>query len=55
MSIIILEKGELDDLISLIAYIVIIFAMVRLRRVFIEFEVQKKAIKMLRGVFERKR
>lgn len=46
-------KGDLDDLLSLIAYIVIIFAMVKLRRVFIQFEVQKKAITFMRGEAER--
>jgi hypothetical protein len=46
-------KGDLDDLLSLIAYIIIIAAMVRLRRVFMEFEVQKRAIKMLRNVFDK--
>ncbi|MFH1750330.1 MAG: hypothetical protein ABH863_01485 [Candidatus Micrarchaeota archaeon] len=45
-------KGDLDELLSLIAYIIIIAAMVRLRRVFVQFEVQKRAIKMLRNVFE---
>ncbi len=48
-------EGDLPGLISLIAYIIIIAAMVRLRRVFLEFEVQKKAIVMLRTVFEGKR
>ncbi|MFH0971943.1 MAG: hypothetical protein V1835_05245 [Candidatus Micrarchaeota archaeon] len=43
---------NLPGLIALIAYIVIIAAMVRLRRVFMEFEVQKKAIVMLRNVFD---
>lgn len=47
-----LPKGDISELIALIAYIVIVAAMVRLRRVFLEFEVQKKAIKMLRNVFE---
>lgn len=45
-------KGEIDDLFSLIAYILIVAAMVKMRRVFIEFEVQKKAIKLMRGVFD---
>lgn len=46
-------KGDLSDLLLLISYILIIAAMVRLRRVFIQFEVQKKAIKTLRNVFEK--
>ncbi|MFH1443363.1 MAG: hypothetical protein ABIG96_04990 [Candidatus Micrarchaeota archaeon] len=45
-------KGDLEGLVSLIAYIVIIFSMLKFRRVFVEFEVQKKAISMLRNVFE---
>jgi putative effector of murein hydrolase LrgA (UPF0299 family) len=46
-------KGDLDELFSLIAYILIVAAMIRLRRVFVEFEVQKKAIKTLRSIFEK--
>jgi len=45
-------KGDLDDLLSLLAYILIIFAMIRMRRILMQFEVQKRAIKMLRAVFE---
>ena len=47
-----LTKGDLEGLIALIAYIVIIFSMIKFRRLFIEFEVQKKAISMMRNVFE---
>ncbi len=48
-----LDKGDLDGLLSLIAYLVIIVAMVKLRRVFVQFEVQKRAIKILRAVFDK--
>ncbi|MBI5224898.1 hypothetical protein HY989_03435 [Candidatus Micrarchaeota archaeon] len=47
-----LAKGDLEGLVALIAYIVIIFSMIKFRRLFIEFEVQKKAISMMRNVFE---
>jgi hypothetical protein len=46
-------KGDMEGLVSLIAYLIIIFSMIRFRRVFIEFEVQKKAISMLKGIFEK--
>ena len=46
-------KGDLEGLVSLIAYLIIIFSMIRFRRVFVEFEVQKKAISMLKGIFEK--
>lgn len=47
-----IARIDLDDFFLIIGSILILFGMYNLRKVFIEFEVQKKAIKMFKEVFE---